>query len=465
MSAYKTAYIRLGEAEYKRLREAEEQLRLKNLLNTNSRSDHSDHANSIYENMMGITKKNEERFQDLVVDLEGEVQRIENEASLWVENQVGSISSDFQKYRFDLEKETSNIINNIVNQANQQIQKKENELQEYWLAHETKINSIENRWGEYAKQAFDWIQKNEQILDFIYDTYLIDAQTANQLELQRQYLNQVIQQYNNNFYDIAASAGFQIYIALSNTRFHLEFNRVLQRIEYQKLLQQVDNLHESIINNQSVHAMDGEGNELPEIINVDYWIEGKYAEFINHAETVFNEIDSDPEIDVKKILDYQDKLSYLNNQIIDLITQARLVVLASQLRFNVAQIVVQALEQQGFFLEQANYEKNDYRESFTAKTCNLAGNEVMVSIEPDPGLDEGGKIHIQSLDADQITRHELIQRNSELFSAIKDNGLIVENIQEHSDSPERKQLPTSIARDSRKENQVLFDKEKNYGRN
>ena len=28
MSAYKTAYIRLGEAEYKRLREAEEQLRM-----------------------------------------------------------------------------------------------------------------------------------------------------------------------------------------------------------------------------------------------------------------------------------------------------------------------------------------------------------------------------------------------------------------------------------------------------
>jgi len=195
------------------------------------------------------------------------------------------------------------------------------------------------------------------------------------------------------------------------------------------------------------------------MINVNYWTEGKYAEFITTTENMLNEIVRHEIMDLEKISEYRRIFVELNNQLIDLVTQARLVVLASQLRFNVAQIVVQALEQQGFFLEQANYEKDDFRESFIAKTRNLSGNEVQVSIEPDPGLDEGGKIHIHSLDADQITRHELIQRNSELFSAIRDNGLIIENIHEQNENSGNKYLASKQSSRLRRENQVLLDEE------
>ena len=121
----------------------------------------------------------------------------------------------------------------------------------------------------------------------------------------------------------------------------------------------------------------------------------------------------------------------------------RVAVLASQLRFNVAQIVVQSLEAQGFFLEQANYEKDDYRETFVARTCNYAGNEVVVSIDPDPGLDEGGKINIQSLDAGKITEHELHQRNFEIFNAILENGIEVGEIKEGK--PDGLRIPQKIS--------------------
>ena len=84
MSAYKTAYIRLGQAEYKKLREAEEQLRMNNLLQADSRKDRKHQEQSIYENMLGIKKQNDQNFQSLVVDLEGEICRIENETSVWV---------------------------------------------------------------------------------------------------------------------------------------------------------------------------------------------------------------------------------------------------------------------------------------------------------------------------------------------------------------------------------------------
>jgi hypothetical protein len=462
MSAYKTAFIRLGEAEYKRLREAEEQLRLNMLLRSDSKNDQ--HDQSIYENMMGMKKQNDRNFQNLVVNLEGEINRIENEAASWVNNQATRLQSEFIRSRNDVQKQAADQIEEMVVQANLQIQQKENAFNQFWLAQEERISTFENRWQEYETLALNWIHNDLEVLDFIYETYLVDALTANHLEIQRQYLNHVIQQYNNGFFDIAASAGFQIFIALSNTRFQLEVDRAVQGIQYQNLLEKASTLEIAIHESETVHAMDAEGNELPELINVDYWVEGKYREFANYAESFMQRLRSDEAIDLMTILDYERQVNQFNNQLIDLVTQARLVVLASQLRFNVAQIVVQALEEQGFFLEQANYEKGDYRESFVAKTCNFAGNEVLISIDPDPGLDEGGKLNIQSLDANQITEHELLQRNYEIFSAIKDNGIEVGNIQELKQMADGNFAAKNRKTNTLRENLESLEEKINHGR-
>ncbi len=68
---------------------------------------------------------------------------------------------------------------------------------------------------------------------------------------------------------------------------------------------------------------------------------------------------------------------------------------------------------------------------------------MLVSIDPDPGLDEGGKINIQSLDADQITEHELRQRNFEIFNAILENGIEVGDIKESNPEEFKRIRPKS----------------------
>ena len=443
MSAYKTAYIRLGQAEYKKLRDAEEQLRMNNLLQTDSRKNQKNQEQSIYENMLGIKKQNDQNFQSLVVDLEGEICRIENEASVWVENQAERLQKEFLYYQDDIQKQVSYRIDEIAALSSQQVEIKESEYNAYWLAQEERILSVENRWKAYENLALDWIEKDQAALDFIYATYQIDADEANQLELERQYLNQVIQQYNQGFFDIAASAGFQIFNTLSNHRFQLELQRSLQTLQYQNLLRKVDDLQATLADSQTVHAMDGDGNELPDWIDVNYWVEGRLKVFKSNIESLAAEIHENELISLDKIVGYSLQIDELSSQLLDLVTEARVAVLASQLRFNVAQIVVQSLEAQGFFLEQANYEKDDYRETFVARTCNYAGNEVVVSIDPDPGLDEGGKINIQSLDAGKITEHELHQRNFEIFNAILENGIEVGEIKEGK--PDGLRIPQKIS--------------------
>ena len=431
MSAYKTAYIRLGEAEYKRLREAEERLRLHDL---NHSQKESDQQNSIYENMLGIKKQNDYAFQKLVLDLESEISKIENEASTWVECQAQLMQNHLSQNQESIRNSVSSQIDEIITAANSQFEQQEAAFQAYWADQTEKILRQENKERAYADQARTWIQKNREVLDFIYCSYPVNAQMANQLELQRQYLNQVIQQYNNEFFDIAASSGFQIFNNLSNIRFQIDVDRTIQVTHYQKLIENANRLLETTSQSSTIYAMDADGNELPDLIDVDYWIEGRLREFTVHLTSIFDRIASDPWMNIDQIVNYDHQINDLSEQLTDLVTTARIAVLASQLRFNVAQIIVQSLESQGFFLDQASYEKDDYREAFTAHTCNFAGNEVMVTIDPDPGLEEGGKLHIQSLDADQITEHELLQRNREIFTAIAESGIKVGEIQEVSES-------------------------------
>ena len=304
MSAYKTAFIRLGETEYKRLREAEEELRLYHLKKSSKKSN-IEQNQSIYENMVGITRQNDQNFQKMVVDLESEIQRIENETSAWVEAQAIQMHADFESDRNQFQNRAKDQLNHLMAQTNQQIQHKEIAMQEYWLAQEEKINSIENRWQAYEELALDWIQKDQNILDFICHTYAINSLEANQLENQRQYLNQVIEQYNMGVFDIAASAGFQIFINLSNIRFQLEINRSNQAFSYHNMLIKTDALLESIQDSNSVHAMDNEGNELSEMIDVNYWIDGRYRDYTDEAFGLIQEIKSNPAMDISEIIQYE----------------------------------------------------------------------------------------------------------------------------------------------------------------
>ncbi len=75
--------------------------------------------------MMGLKKQNDQNFQSLVVDLEGEICRIENEASAWVENQAERLQKEFLFYQNDIQKQASDQIDEIATLSNQQMELKE----------------------------------------------------------------------------------------------------------------------------------------------------------------------------------------------------------------------------------------------------------------------------------------------------------------------------------------------------
>jgi hypothetical protein len=75
-----------------------------------------------------------------------------------------------------------------------------------------------------------------------------------------------------------------------------------------------------------------------------------------------------------------EKFVALEKQFTDSIYQARRNVLASQVRFNIAGSVIQALNEQGFQLNGGRYVESDQRDSYQALLKHIDGSEVVVQV-------------------------------------------------------------------------------------
>jgi hypothetical protein len=450
MSAYKTAVIRMGESEYQRLREAEEQLRVLELKQWDQpRSDALDA--SIFDRILHQNQERSQEFEAALVGLDREVRSIEQDSSDWIQSQIEQVESQLNQSHQSLRTQNEQQFSHLADQFNQVLAQHNRDFSNQLAQQETRLGGIETRLDLYRAEAKKWIEASLTLADFIPAHYLLDASTANRIEVENQQLNIAVEEYEQGMLESACGTGLRSYATLSHIRTQLEAAETLRTLNYERLIALADQVRGRVERQMQVHAMDVDGNELDERINVNFWTDGAYAELVENLNMTLKSISSQPGMYDPEIEAARRDLLGIERQAEELVTQARMNILSSQLRFNIAQIVVQALETQGFNLEEAQFNRSDYRDSFTAKTRNLSGNEVVVTIDPTPDIEEGGKLHIHSTDGEQITEHELLQRNQEIFQAIQAAGLDVSNIQASSSGMNdvRKRQPQKLAQSSR----------------
>jgi hypothetical protein len=433
MSAYKTAVIRLGESEYLRLRDAEEQLRLIEL--SQADRENEDRIDpSIFERIAGQNKDRNREFQNAIGSLDQEVRAIERNTTQWVQSQLKQVEVQIEQSQEHDHARNDQLLTALIDQFNEAIGQHSHDLSQQFMLQESRLESIETRVDLYRNEAKKWIEASSKLHEFILDHYSLDADTANAIEFEVQRLNIAIDQFNQGLVESACGAGLENYFYFSQIHARLEAQEVLRMVHYERLVELAAQIRDRIERQLHVHAMDVDGNELSEVIDVDFWTEGAYGDLVDDFNKLLASISNQPGLMDADIEENRNLLIEIETRSVELVTQARMGVLSSQLRFNIAQIVVQALETQGFNLEEARFNRSDYRDAFTATTRNLSGNEVVVTIDPSPNLAEGGKLHIASTDSTLITEHELLQRNQEIFKAIDEAGLDVSNIQS-GDSP------------------------------
>jgi hypothetical protein len=154
--------------------------------------------------------------------------------------------------------------------------------------------------------------------------------------------------------------------------------------EYEKTHDALNQFVAELELNSSVNAFGLEGEELTEHVDVSYWSNGNYDQLLNKCRHLLTLLSQHQEhISTEELKRTQDEvLPVITERFESIVYEARLNALNSQLRMNIAERALQALENHGFTLNEAGYVDKDMRASFIAKLDNSDGSRVTIQVLP-----------------------------------------------------------------------------------
>ncbi len=172
------------------------------------------------------------------------------------------------------------------------------------------------------------------------------------------------------------------------------------------------------------------GNEDPFDLDVDYWSEGALNELRSAVMNLLTRVnDTEASLSIDELRDAAKvQVPELERRLSDIVAQAYMRVLASQLRVNVAEIVAETLEQvAGYAVEDHLYEHLDSRRTFLARLQHANGNVIVVSVAPSTDESSQCVLGLLSYDYDVASEFELNERARAVIQELRSHGLYVDD--------------------------------------
>ncbi|SBW29073.1 hypothetical protein FDG2_6401 [Candidatus Protofrankia californiensis] len=173
-------------------------------------------------------------------------------------------------------------------------------------------------------------------------------------------------------------------------------------------------------------AVDAEGEELPDVpLDVDYWSHGALLWLRNEVTSTFDlamDEASPPSTEAMREL-VEQRVPAFEQRLAGILEEAGPSQLGSQLRANIADIVVQTMIDNGFSLADATYGGDDYRNAFFAKVEHSDGGEVVVDVSPSAVGPTACELKVLSFDRDSGSYEIRTARALELAAALREHGL------------------------------------------
>ena len=230
--------------------------------------------------------------------------------------------------------------------------------------------------------------------------------------------------------EAALAQAQEIYLQLSELRAEVELRD--QEWQAARLVagEAVTLLQEQINVNTTPDAVDENGEKIDGYqLDVNFWSEGELAKL---SQTVaglaarLNDTASPPSVaELREITDQAARGAELDEKLTGIVAVAHARQIASQVRANLAELVVSTLEESaGYTWEegQAIYAGGDQRRAFYSKLRHLDDSEIVVEVAPD----ETGKsctLRILSYDAGLPDEEERVRRAHAVADSLRAHGL------------------------------------------
>jgi hypothetical protein len=304
------------------------------------------------------------------------------------------------------------------------------------------FDNIEQERQYKAKLAQDLLADVEQIWQQIDRDYQHQRFAPNKLADLRRNLELVKQNLAAGASDAAIATSGETYLKLADLRLELEQKEQEWLLYYNAALEDLRTLITEAQAHRQVEVELGEAGGEVETFHeeVDYWTDGRlsaYEQKLNALEQQFQ--DGEQTLTTEQIKQLAEKIEALRPELAEIADQAKLQIILSQMRAEIADKVVELLEEYGYQLADpdadAAYEGSDYRNAYVVKVKNTAGEEVVTVISPDKEFG-ANNISINTF-SDRLQDDEQLRLRAEgIFNALhEESGLELKGETQCHDQP------------------------------
>jgi hypothetical protein len=189
--------------------------------------------------------------------------------------------------------------------------------------------------------------------------------------------------------EAAIATSQKTYLDLVDLRLDLEQKEQEWLLLYNAALQDIRNLIAEVQANRECNIEIGSDEDAEAFkLEVDYWSTGTLSDYekeLTEIETQLTTQEATLTSDTLK--EFGAKIETLQPKFGEILEQAKLAILSSQLRAEIGDRVVEALNSLGYTLVNPEvdsiYEGDDPRKSYAVKVKNIAGDEVVTVVSPD----------------------------------------------------------------------------------
>ncbi len=439
MSGHKRAFVRLSRNEYERLRDAAEDNRLASstaLEPTPAQTTTliSETSSAIWQDLERAQTRQRD-LEDVVGRFDRQVYQIEKATGQALMRQRSELAEQMHGAAGDLYRSVDELIRRQDQTFREEVARVQKETHTLYAAYDAQQQDwkrLKDGHTNLVEDALSWLESAKAVRNFINDRYPHELLAPQALERACQGLSLATDNLRNGVGEAALVSAQQAYLRLSDLRLDLERLDGERQILLRGLSEKLRELNARALSARQIPAVDLDGNELGVPLEVDFWTNGGLSQLLGDINSLL--VILDEPLDAASLNQIHQTLPEMEERLSGLVEQARLAVINSQLRFDIAEVVVSALAEQGFALEEGAYSAGDAREGYCVKLKNLEGGEVEVHIAPRPGEELENDLHLLSLDAEARTKHELRVRMKELMRSLSWHGLDVGGMQENKTS-------------------------------
>ena len=381
MSGFKRATVTISEQEYRRLHEADMKRRFQGHKKTKTRS------SEVSPDLLRALQEMEQRQQQLDLTLSS----LEQESSRVDENVIQTILAQnalsYEHLNSIIQQSVAHNDASLAQVSRHFSEQMQQEREEYQRNLQSLVQQLDaqQREGQAREQlAWQWLNRTMILADLLQRDFDHERFLPGRLARILQSLDFAKSNLEQGFPEAGLQTSQQVLLDLSQLRFELE-QRILEwQTEYDRAYGSLSELLADLELNAQVNGVGLQGEELPDLVDVPYWTNGKYQQLLEKCRYLREILVQDQRhITTEELRQtYTELVPATQANFESLIYEARFKALNSQMRMNIAETALQALEVHGFQLNDSGYDDEDMRSPFTAHLGNEEGVQVTIHVLP-----------------------------------------------------------------------------------